>query len=449
MEPKLRELMQTLGDPPRHVTAQAVRHQVVRRRRRFTIIAAAAAAAVLAAVIPALAGAYSGLAHSGNGSPGSSYLTPMPDGNGSVYHDAAGWMIDIPPGWHVLSFRSSKDGATAAGAQISNVPLPAPALMPGFPVQASGETLPAHGVSLVIATDTDPKVCRPGPHPSPAGGSNYCQRSYASPPVSFKDMNLSSSLGGTPVTSFLWMKAGGTTLSLTAKFGTSAFSDRWVTPVSTMLASLRTAPSHAGPRRPATSPMPLVTGLTLPAAEAKIRSGITSLRFTIQHAEDTIPAGRVIAQRPVNGSRVSSGSAILLTVSSGENIPPCTAPVPSASSTVSLTTQAGPPYFTQNCYYARSGQPVTIKLTNRVLTLGSKQPLTDKLIISPISQPAFWPIPGHPGIGAGSTKHAVFVSPPVTAPRTEAFTIRPLAPGTYLVQLMNYGLESTVRLIVQ
>lgn len=260
METKLRELMQTLGDPPHHVTAQAVRHRVVRRRRGFTVIAAAAAAAVLAAVIPAFTGAYSGLAHSGEGSPGSSYLTPAPDGKGSVYHDAAGWMIDIPPGWHVLSFRSSKDGATAAGAQISNVSLPAPALMPGFPVQASGQTLPARGVSLVIVTDTDPKVCRPGPHPSPAGGSNYCQRSYASPPVSFKDMIMGSSLAGTPVTSFLWVKAGGTTLSLTTKFGASAFSDRWVNPVNTMLASLRTTPSKATSQRTASSSMPPVTG---------------------------------------------------------------------------------------------------------------------------------------------------------------------------------------------
>ena len=255
MEPKLRELMQTLGDPPHHVTVQAVRHQVVRRRRGFTVIAAAAAAAVLAAVIPALTGAYSGLAHSGEGSPVGSYLTPMPDGNGSVYHDAAGWMIDVPPGWHVLSFRSTEDGATAAGAQISNVPLPAPALMPGFPVQASGKTLPARGVSLVIATDTDPRVCRPGPHPSPAGGSNYCQRSWASPPLSFKDMIMGSSLAGTPVTSVLWVKAGGTALSLTAKFGASAFSNRWVTPVSAMLTSLRTTPSEATPQRTASSPI--------------------------------------------------------------------------------------------------------------------------------------------------------------------------------------------------
>jgi hypothetical protein len=263
VEPKLRELMQTLGDPPRHVTAQAVRRQVVRRRRRFTVIAAAAAVAVLAVVIPAFTGAYSGQAQGGNGSRGGSYLTPAPDGNGSVYHDAAGWMIDVLPGWHVRSFRSSKNGATAAGAQISNVALPAPALMPGLPVQASGETLPPRGVSLVIVTDTDPRVCRPGPHPSPAGGSNYCQRSYASLPVSFKDMIMASTPAGSPVAGFLWVKAHGTALSLATTFGASAFSDRWVTPVSTMLASLRTAPSQAGLQPSASSPMPLVPGQPL------------------------------------------------------------------------------------------------------------------------------------------------------------------------------------------
>jgi hypothetical protein len=81
--------------------------------------------------------------------------------------------------------------------------------------------------------------------------------------------------------------------------------------------------------------------------------------------------------------------------------------------------------------------------------VGSKQPITDKLIISPISQPAFWPIPGHPGMGVGSTRHAVFVSHQVTAPSTAVFTIHPLAPGTYVLQLTTYGLESTVRLIVR
>jgi hypothetical protein len=143
-------------------------------------------------VIPAFTGTYSGSRHSRIGSPARSYLTRLPDGHDGVYHDAAGWMIDVPPGWHVISFHSSKDGPTAAGAQISNVRLPAPTIMPGFPIQANGETLPAHGVSLVIATDNDPKVCRPGPHPSPAAGMTYYQRSYASLPIRFKELIFGS-----------------------------------------------------------------------------------------------------------------------------------------------------------------------------------------------------------------------------------------------------------------
>jgi hypothetical protein len=195
--------------------------------------------------------------------------------------------------------------------------------------------------------------------------------------------------------------------------------------------------------------MPLVNGLTLPVAEAKIRSAVTSPHFTVQRVEDALPAGRVTAQLPVSGSRLASGSHILLTVSNGDNVPACTASAQPASDVVSVTTQAGPPYFTRNCYYARSGQRLTIKLTNRVFTLRGKQPITDRLILSPISQPAFWPVRGQPGMVAGSTRHAIFVSPRVTAPSTGVFTIRPLAPGTYVMQLMIYGMESTVRLIVR
>jgi hypothetical protein len=245
MESQLRELMQNLvGDPPRHVTAQAVRRRVV-RRRLFTVIAAATAVALIGTVVPVLAGAFSGAGQAANGSPARSYLTRLPDGRGSIYHDAAGWMIDVPPGWHVISFHSSKAGVTAAGAQISNVTLPAPTIMPGFDIQTSGEVLPAEGVSLVIATDNDPKVCRPGLHPSPAGGMTYCQRSYASLPISFKDVMLGSALAGSPLTGFLWLKANGKALSLTVKFGANAFSQHYINPVSKVIASLRTATSKA------------------------------------------------------------------------------------------------------------------------------------------------------------------------------------------------------------
>lgn len=240
METELRELMQAVvGDPPHHVSAEAVRDRVVRRRRMSAVIATVTTVAVIAAVIPALTGAYGGTRQSGNGSQPRSYVTRLPDGRGSVYHDAAGWMIDIPPGWHVVSFHSTEDGATAAGAQISNVSLPAPAIMPGFPIQASGETLPADGVSLVIGTDHDRKLCKPGLHHSANGVVSSCQRSYASLPIRFEDLIWGSSASAGPVTGFLWLRADGKALSLTAKFGFKAFSDRWVNRVSKVIASLR------------------------------------------------------------------------------------------------------------------------------------------------------------------------------------------------------------------
>ena len=74
-----------------------------------------------------------------------------------VYRDLAGWSAEIPPGWKVLPFETSKGDASAVGTQISNVELPVPEIDPGLPIQTSGLVLPPDGVSLIIATDNDPK----------------------------------------------------------------------------------------------------------------------------------------------------------------------------------------------------------------------------------------------------------------------------------------------------
>jgi hypothetical protein len=77
-----------------------------------------------------------------------------------VYQDLAGWSAEIPPGWKVLPFETSKGNASAVGTQISNVELPAPEIDPGLPIQTSGLVLPPDGVSLIIATDNDPENVR-------------------------------------------------------------------------------------------------------------------------------------------------------------------------------------------------------------------------------------------------------------------------------------------------
>jgi len=69
----------------------------------------------------------------------------------------ARWTLYVPRGWHVVRFRYSEDGVRSAGIQLSNVRLPAPALLPGTgtTVEVSGEVLPPRGVGLVITTNTN------------------------------------------------------------------------------------------------------------------------------------------------------------------------------------------------------------------------------------------------------------------------------------------------------
>src|SRR6266700_4941132 len=68
--------------------------------------------------------------------------------HGQTYRDSAGWVIEVPPGWHAVRFSDSKDVITSAGVQLSNVQLPPPTLVPGFPIQVNGSVLPARGVGL-------------------------------------------------------------------------------------------------------------------------------------------------------------------------------------------------------------------------------------------------------------------------------------------------------------
>lgn len=136
---------------------------------------------------------------------------PTPDPSESrVYHDPAGWSAQVPAGWTVLPFETSKGHASAAGTQISNTPMPPPEIWPGLPIQTSGLVLPPDGVSLVIATDTDPRNVQ-APPPSPP-----------SPPLSLADFAEGSSTGGGPTLSLLWFEVGGKLLLASIRTGPTA-----------------------------------------------------------------------------------------------------------------------------------------------------------------------------------------------------------------------------------
>jgi hypothetical protein len=93
--------------------------------------------------------------------------------HGRTYQDGGGWAVTVPHGWHAVPFRDSKGGVVASGVQLSNVRLPAPWVLPGFPIQANDRVMPYDGIALIIASDRDRRLSHiPNaslPLPSPNG----------------------------------------------------------------------------------------------------------------------------------------------------------------------------------------------------------------------------------------------------------------------------------------
>jgi hypothetical protein len=132
-------------------------------------------------------------------------------GSSAAYHGGSSWSASLPSGWHRVNFSESAGKIVSAGMQISNVPLQRPTLMPGYPIQANGNALPAGGVALIVATDKDPHVVPHGhvttlPLPSPSASG----------------WTFGSALGDQPYLETLTFRADGTTFVANLKVGPSA-----------------------------------------------------------------------------------------------------------------------------------------------------------------------------------------------------------------------------------
>jgi hypothetical protein len=126
---------------------------------------------------------------------------------GQTYRDSTGWTLMIPRGWYVVRFSDSKDGIASAGVQLSNVRLPRPSLLPGFPIQVNDQVLPPRGVGLIIATDTDPKL------------SHGTTASLTLPRPNGPEWTMGSAPGGTPYLETLWFLVKGSAFVASAKIG--------------------------------------------------------------------------------------------------------------------------------------------------------------------------------------------------------------------------------------
>jgi len=126
----------------------------------------------------------------------------------ALYRNNSGWTVIYPRGWHLIRFQASKGDASSAGVQLSNVTLPKPALIPGYPIQVNGQVLPKHGIGLIIATDSDPKISR-GP--------------YVAPPLRYpQGWSTGSAPGGAPYMDTIWFRVHGTPFIACAKIGPGA-----------------------------------------------------------------------------------------------------------------------------------------------------------------------------------------------------------------------------------
>jgi hypothetical protein len=129
------------------------------------------------------------------------------------YRDPAGWTVEVPPSWHLVRFHGSKGGVSAAGAQLSNIRLPAPTVIPGYPIQSPLGRRPARGVGLVIATDTETGL--PGRSPG----------RILTPPLPTPDQHgwsVGSAYSGNPYIETLWFRGNHQTFIASVKVGAKA-----------------------------------------------------------------------------------------------------------------------------------------------------------------------------------------------------------------------------------
>ena len=143
---------------------------------------------------------------------------------GQTYRDSGGWTITVPAGWHAARFSETADGFTSAGLQLSNLRLPRPSLIAGYPQQVNGLAFPRRAVSLIIATDTDPRLSH---------------GHVAVPPLRYPDdWAVGSGMPGHPYLETLWFRAGRTTFLACGEIGPTA-TNRDLDAVAAIIHSLR------------------------------------------------------------------------------------------------------------------------------------------------------------------------------------------------------------------
>jgi hypothetical protein len=207
-------------------------------------------------------------------------------------------LLRVPPGWEVTPFRSSTGGVTGAGAQFSNVRLPAPVVVGSAPLQADGRSFPDPAIALVVGTQQGGHV-----QPFPA----------AELPITYPDGWLEgSSFGNAPTLDTIWFRVEGHVFVATVKTGQNvAPADRRA--LERMVRSIRFGDESL----PTPTPTPTATGTSRPTPSAPLRAEIV-LPTTSVAAGSSIP-GEVVVQNDTGSAIRVSGCGTPFVVALGND----------------------------------------------------------------------------------------------------------------------------------
>ena len=114
--------------------------------------------------------------------------------------------------------------------------------------------------------------------------------------------------------------------------------------------------------------------------------------------------------------------------------PSCAPGQGTPSATLQLTASNGTTAsFTENCYSAPSGTPLTINFTNQVFAASDNSPIPLRLVVSSSAAPV-WSSPDSSGLSHPDPGNVIATSPTVIPPGGVSFSVPALLPGTYYIQ---------------
>lgn len=129
------------------------------------------------------------------------------------------------------------------------------------------------------------------------------------------------------------------------------------------------------------------------------------------------------------------GSPIPLPATAPLPEPTCATSTTSNQTSLSIAIQNSPIGFSEPCYSAAASQELTVVMQNSAVNPKTVLPIPMAFSVAPSSHPEFRPVAGANGAFSADSSAVVAVSATALDATPITFTLAPLAPGSYVLQL--------------